>query len=93
MVITCCDVLLLIEQIKDNLSHDFVKCGYIKKTPSGTIKFQKRWFTLESDRLCYYEGTLVSHKDDVCIDIHSYIYRMLVLSVKLYWDQLQEATL
>ena len=25
-------------QVKENLSNDFIKCGYMQKTPSGTIK-------------------------------------------------------
>lgn len=51
----------LSDKVKENLSSDFIKCGYMQKTPAGTMKFQKRWFTLESDRLSYYENVLDAH--------------------------------
>jgi len=61
-------------QILRELSEDFVKTGYLLKTPPGTMKvlenschfalhcfqFQKRYFVLDKNRLMYYNNSMVS---------------------------------
>lgn len=45
-----------VEELYSSLSRDFVKTGYLHKTPANKLqKFQKRYFVLDMNRLSYFE--------------------------------------
>ncbi|XP_003385504.1 PREDICTED: arf-GAP with dual PH domain-containing protein 1-like [Amphimedon queenslandica] len=43
------------EQLYPLLSRDFVKTGYLHKTPANKTRFQKRFFVLDDRRVMYFE--------------------------------------
>jgi len=44
-----------VEELYQLMSRDFIKAGYLHKTPPNKPKFQKRYFALDQERLMYFE--------------------------------------
>ena len=47
-------------QLTQDLSHDFIREGWLYKTgPRAGDAFRRRWFTLDNRRLMYFEDPMV----------------------------------